>query len=335
MFTEALTKQFPEISIDYVNHIVILQLGCGGTGGYFAQNLAQYLLTYQYKCGEGLTSINWLLFDGDIVEDKNIYRQNFSTGHIGVNKAHIIASKIKEAYPPSMKKDGFIFRLQPIPHYMISPKIANMFGKSTAYKDMAGVELFDNFLRENNIETNSLFIIVDCLDSIEARLNCINTIFTKLKDTGYNYRIAYCHSGNSKHEGVVRTDLLGVNRFYEAISNFEYPTKNKLTLDEIHTIKAAKDKECYPLSIAYLGNLAYKCVEAMNFITAHDAEPPCEDISQNQSVGINAIAGLTLSGAVAKVLDSINGETCIPKEVTFSNNPFINIRTTKFVEDIF
>lgn len=61
------------------NHIIII--GAGGTGSWFAQFLSKI------KENNVVTII-----DGDIVEPKNLKRQNFLTSHIDQNKAQAVGS---------------------------------------------------------------------------------------------------------------------------------------------------------------------------------------------------------------------------------------------------
>lgn len=68
----------------------ILQVGCGGTGGYLVPKLARLLMTLgKYREGER----GYNLVDFDIVEEINLYRQNFVQADLGCNKAEVSAQR--------------------------------------------------------------------------------------------------------------------------------------------------------------------------------------------------------------------------------------------------
>ncbi len=66
--------------------IKIVMLGCGGTGGHIAPHL--YRLLYAlYR------PVRFILCDGDIVEARNLVRQNFTPADLGENKAKVLAER--------------------------------------------------------------------------------------------------------------------------------------------------------------------------------------------------------------------------------------------------
>ena len=85
---------------DYLIHVMeyskkapvkIVVLGAGGTGGYVIPHL--YRLGY---ASEHPTRI--LVCDGDVVEQKNLIRQNFVEQDIGRNKAQVLAERYAAAF---------------------------------------------------------------------------------------------------------------------------------------------------------------------------------------------------------------------------------------------
>ena len=66
--------------------IKIVLLGAGGTGGHIAPHL--YRLLYALDRPSRL-----IICDGDIVEEKNLIRQNFSPADLGENKAQVLAER--------------------------------------------------------------------------------------------------------------------------------------------------------------------------------------------------------------------------------------------------
>jgi PRTRC genetic system ThiF family protein len=73
----------------------IALVGCGGTGSWLAPHLARI-----YKILEEVYhhQVNMFFWDPDIVEKKNIFRQNFCEAEIGLNKAATLAARYSQAW---------------------------------------------------------------------------------------------------------------------------------------------------------------------------------------------------------------------------------------------
>lgn len=69
-------------------------IGTGGTGTYFIKEIARFLAS---KRRTSVTKIH--LFDGDIVERKNLSRQCFCEEDIGRNKAVVMQEVLSATYP--------------------------------------------------------------------------------------------------------------------------------------------------------------------------------------------------------------------------------------------
>jgi PRTRC genetic system ThiF family protein len=69
----------------------ILLIGCGGTGGYVLGPLARTLKLLN-------KNIDLIIADGDVVEEKNLLRQNFISADIGRNKAEVLAERYSAAF---------------------------------------------------------------------------------------------------------------------------------------------------------------------------------------------------------------------------------------------
>lgn len=65
----------------------IVMLGCGGTGGHIAPHLYR-LLHALFRPSKVI------LCDGDIVEKKNLVRQNFIASDLGKNKAEVLPNAL-------------------------------------------------------------------------------------------------------------------------------------------------------------------------------------------------------------------------------------------------
>ncbi|KPV40380.1 ThiF family adenylyltransferase, partial [Alicyclobacillus ferrooxydans] len=73
----------------------LVLIGVGGTGGYVLQQVARLLYSLREQ-GRRIPSV--LLFDGDVVEQKNLLRQYFLEQDIGRKKAEVLAERYSRAY---------------------------------------------------------------------------------------------------------------------------------------------------------------------------------------------------------------------------------------------
>lgn len=71
--------------------VKIVQLGAGGTGGHIAPHL--YRLLYSLE-----RPVRYIICDGDVVEEKNLVRQNFTPADLGENKAQVIAERYSSVF---------------------------------------------------------------------------------------------------------------------------------------------------------------------------------------------------------------------------------------------
>ena len=69
----------------------IVMIGAGGTGGHIAPHIYRLLHTLDRPC-------RFLIIDGDIVEEKNLVRQNFIAADLGRNKAQVLAERYSAAF---------------------------------------------------------------------------------------------------------------------------------------------------------------------------------------------------------------------------------------------
>lgn len=72
----------------------VIVVGCGGTGSYIIPHLAR-LVRQRVAAGK---TLNLFLADGDVVEEKNLIRQNFISSDIGRNKAQVMAERYSAAF---------------------------------------------------------------------------------------------------------------------------------------------------------------------------------------------------------------------------------------------
>lgn len=72
------------------NSLKITVVGCGGTGSWIVPHIVRLARLVQ-DAAENPRQVKLELWDPDTVEEKNLYRQNFSAPEIGMNKAQTLA----------------------------------------------------------------------------------------------------------------------------------------------------------------------------------------------------------------------------------------------------
>jgi PRTRC genetic system ThiF family protein len=83
-----------KVLFDKKASVEVILAGCGGTGGFIAWDLAR--IAYHMK--EAFRPLSLTFVDPDIVEEKNIGRQNFCPAEIGRFKAEVLAERYNQAY---------------------------------------------------------------------------------------------------------------------------------------------------------------------------------------------------------------------------------------------
>ena len=71
--------------------VKVVMLGAGGTGGHIAPHL--YRLLYALD-----RPVRFIICDGDVVEKKNLVRQNFIPADLGENKARVLAERYASVF---------------------------------------------------------------------------------------------------------------------------------------------------------------------------------------------------------------------------------------------
>ena len=153
------------MKIDIARPVSVLIIGAGGTGGYIIPHL--YRIAYATK-----RKYRIVIADGDIVEKKNLIRQNFSNYDVGSNKAKAMAERYS---------DVFGIETEYVPEYIED-------------EDM----LYDLLIPEQTRigRLKPLYIIIGAVDNNRSRVMCHN-VFNKLND------VIYIDSGNGEYTGQV------------------------------------------------------------------------------------------------------------------------------------
>lgn len=149
--------------------VKIIVLGAGGTGGYVIPHL--YRIAFARK---GIVRI--IVCDGDIVEQKNLVRQNFVEQDIGRNKAQVLAERYSQAfgieceYRSSFVEDEAELRELVCPDFYSTPR--------------------------NDIPETQRVILLGCVDNNKSRQMCHN-VFRDIPN------LIYIDSGNDEFTGQV------------------------------------------------------------------------------------------------------------------------------------
>lgn len=146
--------------------VKIVVLGAGGTGGYIIPHLYRIAYATGRKC-------KVVIADGDVVERKNLIRQNFSESDIGENKAKVLAERYSgvfgietEYIPDFIEDEDRLYELLEVPTYYYST------------------------------QPQAVGILIGAVDNNRSRVMC-NNVFNLLDN------IIYIDSGNSDFAGQV------------------------------------------------------------------------------------------------------------------------------------
>lgn len=162
--------------------VKIVMLGAGGSGGHIAPHL--YRLLYALD-----RPVRFIIADGDVVEAKNLVRQNFIEADLGENKAKVLAQRyssvfgLETEYIPEFVEDEQQLIDLVKPHQLHGEV---MF--------VNGRPVVDQFWE--------LVILIGAVDNNRSRQLC-HEVFRKVTP------LVYIDSGNGEHSGQV---VCGVRR---------------------------------------------------------------------------------------------------------------------------
>ena len=199
-----------KLSLDRPVKIVVI--GAGGTGGYVIPHLYRIAYVSGRPC-------RIIIADGDIVEQKNLIRQNFAECDIGENKAQVMAERYSEV---------FGIETEYIPDFIENEQ------------QLLELLRFESSGR-NSIKPIS--ILIGAVDNNRSRIMC-NNVFKKLDD------IIYIDSGNGEFTGQV---ICGVKMSGRVISQpvaSVYPDLLKDTEKFPSELSCAERSVSAPQSIA-------------------------------------------------------------------------------------
>lgn len=175
--------------------VKIVLVGTGGTGGYIVPQL--YRLLYALD-----RPIRVILCDGDLVEEKNLGRQNFIEADLGKNKAMVLAERYSNA---------FGIETSYIPQYVEDEEMLEELLEPLQYPQ-------NRYVTNQNGEAvrkviSEIVILIGAVDNNRSR-QVFHSVFQRAKE------LIYIDSGNSKASGQV---ICGVRRsgktFYQPVAS--------------------------------------------------------------------------------------------------------------------
>lgn len=151
--------------------VKIVMLGAGGTGAYIAPNLYRLLYVLDRPS-------RFIICDGDIVERKNLRRQNFAPVDLGENKARVIAERYSQAFGMETEYiPGFIEDLKELTE-LVTPRRWAL-DPNAPYR-----------------QVTEMVILIGAVDNNKSRRLC-HEAFMQAND------LIYIDSGNSEFTGQV------------------------------------------------------------------------------------------------------------------------------------
>jgi len=157
--------------------VKIVQLGAGGTGGHIAPHL--YRLLYSLD-----RPVRYIICDGDVVEEKNLVRQNFTPADLGENKAQVLAERYSSVFGLETEYVPAFVETEDRLKELLTPQrwiIGNTYPRT---------------------EIREMVVLLGAVDNNKSRQLC-HRVFHQAKE------LIYIDSGNGEYTGQV---VCGVRR---------------------------------------------------------------------------------------------------------------------------
>lgn len=157
--------------------VKIVQLGAGGTGGHIAPHL--YRLLYSLE-----RPVRYIICDGDVVEEKNLVRQNFTPADLGENKARVLAERYSTVFG------------------METEYVPTFVENEDQLKELLTPQSWRTGPYYNGRQITELVVLLGAVDNNKSRQLC-HRVFNQAKE------LIYIDSGNGEYTGQV---VCGVRR---------------------------------------------------------------------------------------------------------------------------
>ena len=157
--------------------VKVVMLGAGGTGGHIAPHL--YRLLYALD-----RPVRFIICDGDVVEEKNLVRQNFIPADLGENKAKVLAERYASV---------FGMETEYVPEFIENEERLRRLLEPGTFR--MGYNWNDPVFQEQ-------VILIGAVDNNRSRQLC-HSVFYQMRE------LVYIDSGNGEYTGQV---VCGIRR---------------------------------------------------------------------------------------------------------------------------
>lgn len=240
----------------------VMVIGAGGTGGRLIPLLTQFLrsITREHNPAGWLETPIVYIVDDDVVEVKNLMRQNFIEPDIGKPKAAVLAQRYGRAYGIN-----------------VIPVLKRIESTDTIHSifNAAGVERADG--------TGVMYIL--CVDSVKARRDILK-ILKNIGGGDYNRSAFVIDAGNENNFGQVLFYNMASMVFADSGMKDLFVKKPVPPM-----LPAVVDISCIPFPHNHYGDLSE---------TPSSTVVPVSCADLDQTLAINALMATTIMGIVQK-----------------------------------
>jgi hypothetical protein len=182
---------------------LVVIIGAGGVGARLAPLLIKHLTV-----GDRL-----FIVDGDNVEAKNIMRQHFTPGDIGLPKAQVVAQRARATAPREGTEVGFLNE------YLQGDLLAKFMRALFACRGMESNTLFGERAPTTGIDS---VMVISCVDTLKARKDFRQAAINEW----FNYNpgnFIWIDCGNATANGQAMVTMLGSARGFKCAVTGETP----------------------------------------------------------------------------------------------------------------
>jgi hypothetical protein len=237
--------------IENFDSINIVQIGAGGTGSWLTPLVSKFAYNLNRRFfGQNNNKLSYTIIDDDIVEDRNILRQNFTEWDILKPKAQALINRGCIEYEHIRAKN---IRLETKLKFT---KILNEYHKETIDLEGLSNDLNTGELIES---LRSLYIILGCVDNNKSRRMIYSTlktmtslnidIFRSVDQAKWQLKCPissiYIDSGNNIYNGQIVTTWFNLDQF-------DLKNKNQKPINFLQMFKLTEEETTQ--SCAFFGD---------------------------------------------------------------------------------
>lgn len=182
----------------------ILVVGCGGTGSRLIPLLTQFIasITKDKSARGWLDTPTIFIADDDVVEAKNLQRQNFVAADVGKHKAAVLAQRYGRAYGVN-----------------VLPILKRIDGTATCFLDLAVTPDLAHSL------------VIMCVDTAQARRDIIRSVNTMSNPSAPGQGAFIIDAGNEDNFGQVRFFNQATSAIGNSFNSANLPKLSPVVID--------------------------------------------------------------------------------------------------------